>query len=86
MGLSWSFHAVPDGAVVEFLCGFYGPLVWVVWECRYVGCIFGVAPLWLLGLYESRSVKAKRYLTHIIERLDDDNDVHAAGNLALALR
>ena len=47
MGLPWSFHAAPDGAAMEFLCGFYGPPVRVVWECRYAGCILGIAPLWL---------------------------------------
>ena len=49
MGLSWSFLAAPDGAVMKFLCGFYGPLVWVVWECRYVGCILGVVSLCFEG-------------------------------------
>ena len=50
MGLPWSFHAASDGAVMEFLCGLYGPLVWVVWECRYVSCILGAVPLWSVCL------------------------------------
>ena len=45
MGLSLSFHVAPNGAVMELLCGLYGPPVWVVWEYGYVGCILEVAPL-----------------------------------------
>ena len=50
MGLPSSFHAAPDGAVMELLCGFSGPPVWVVWECRYVGCILrGRPPLTVIA-------------------------------------
>ena len=45
MRLPWGFYAVSDGAATGLLCGFYGSLVWVIWECRYAGCILGVVPL-----------------------------------------
>ena len=54
MGLLWGCardchecgaSAAPGGAAMGLLCGFYGPLMWVVWECWYIGSIFGVVPV-----------------------------------------
>ena len=46
MELSWGLRGNSDGGVIGLLCGFHTPPDVGCMGCRYVGCIFGVAPLW----------------------------------------